>query len=230
MKPHLRKCWCIPPEQDGEFVARMEDILEVYCLPYDAERPVVCMDEHPKQLVKEIKQEISAEPGQVARFDYEYERNGVSNIFLFTEPLKSWRKVNITPDRTKVSWAYQIKELVDKDYLDAKVIRLIMDNLNTHTIGSLYEAFEPNEALRLAERLEIHYTPKHGSWLNIAEIELSVLANQCLNRRIPDGEILQKEVKSWEGYRNNSQVGVDWQFITEDARTKLRRLYPQIKT
>lgn len=230
MKPHLQACWCIPPEQNAEFVARMEDVLDVYCLPYEPDRPVVCMDEKPKQLVKETHQPLPNISGQPTRYDYEYERNGVSNIFLFTEPLAGKRWVNVTEHRARRDWAYQIKEIADVRCPNAKLIRLVLDNLNTHTVGSLYETFEPEEARRLAKRLEIHYTPKHGSWLNIAEVELSVLSRQCLNRRIPDIVTLSKEVNNWSEERNSAQTGVDWQFTTKDARIKLKRLYPEIKT
>lgn len=164
----------------------MEEILDLYCLPYNPKIPLVCMDEQPRQLIKETRKAIPTCPGRPARIDYEYERNGVANIFLFTEPLRGWRRVNVTERRTKKDWAYQVKELVDVDYPDAEKIRLVVDNLNIHSIGSLYESFEPTEARRLARRLEIHYTPKHGSWLNIAEIELSALTQQCLDERVPD--------------------------------------------
>lgn len=206
----------------------MEDILELYCLPYDPKIPLVCMDEQPRQLIKEIRKTIPARPGKPVCEDYEYERNGTANIFLFTEPLGSWRHVDVTERRTSVDWAHQIRELIDVHYPDVERIRLVMDNLNTHKVASFYEAFEPDEARRLAKRLEIHYTPKHGSWLNIAEIELSALTRQCLNRRIPDIETLRKETIAWEQKRNKQQKGVDWQFTTNNARIKLKRLYPQL--
>lgn len=208
----------------------MEDILDLYCLAYEPKRPVVCMDEVCKQLVKEVRKSLPVEVGKPNRYDYEYERNGVANMFLFTEPLGGWRKVNVTGHRTMIDWAYQIKKLADVHFPDAEKIRLVMDNLNTHGIGSLYEAFEPDEARRLAKRIEIHYTPKHGSWLNVAEIELSALSKQCLNRRISDMVRLSEETKAWTEARNKAQTGVDWQFTTQDARIKLKRLYPQIKT
>jgi transposase len=230
LQPHLKACWCIPPEQNAEFVARMEDILDVYCLAYNPKRPVVCLDEVCKQLVKEVRLALLAEIGKPARYDYEYERNGVANMFLLTEPLSGWRQVNVTEHRTMIDWAYQIKELSDVHFPEAEKILLIMDNLNTHGVGSLYEVFEPEEARRLAKRLEIHYTPKHGSWLNVAEIELSALSKQCLNRRIPDIDKLSKEVKAWNEARNKAQTGVNWQFTTKDARIKLKKLYPEIKT
>lgn len=227
MKPHLRKCWVIPPEQNADFVANMEDILEVYQCPYDPTVPLICMDEQPTQLIKETRNPLPMKPGQEQRYDYEYERNGTAAIFMFSEPLNGWRKVNVREHRTKKDWAHEIKELLDKDYPESKKVALVCDNLNTHKIASLYEAFEPSEALRLTKRLEIHYTPKHGSWLNVAEIELSVLTNQCLDRRIPDFETLCKETKAWEQERNSKHKSVDWQFTTDDARIKLKRLYPQ---
>lgn len=208
-------------------MANMEDVLDIYSLPYDPDIPMICMDEQPRQLIKEVRKTIPPKQGKPARIDYEYERNGTANIFMFTEPLGEWRHVEVTERRTSVDWAQQIRSLLDVFYPDAKSIRLVMDNLNTHKIASLYEAFEAQEARRLAKRLEIHYTPKHGSWLNIAEIELSALTKQCLDRRIPDIETLRKEVEVWERNRNNKQKGVDWQFTTENARTKLKRLYPQ---
>lgn len=208
----------------------MEDVLEVYHRVYDPRFPVVCMDETSKQLVAETRVPIALAPGRAARFDYEYERNGVANIFMFTEPLDGWRWVEVTDRRARTDWALVIKELLDVHFPDAEKVVLVMDNLNTHTIGSLYDAFDPTEARRLAERLEIHYTPKHGSWLNIAETELSVLAMQCLDRRIPAKADLEREVRAWEDERNKATKGVDWQFTTEDARVKLRRLYPQIQS
>ncbi|MCK5015345.1 MAG: IS630 family transposase [Candidatus Omnitrophica bacterium] len=229
LKPHLRKCWIIPPEKNAEFVACMENVLDLYCLAYDSEIPLICMDEQPLQLIKEIKGQLPMQPGEVLKYDYKYERNGTANNFMFTEPLGSWRKVSIRERKTMVDWAHEIKELLDIDYPHVKKVRLVCDNLNTHKIASLYEAFEPQEARRLAQRLKIHYTPKHGSWLNVAEIELSVLTNQCLRRRIPDLQTLKDETKSWERDRNANQKSVDWQFKTDDARIKLKRLYPQIK-
>jgi hypothetical protein len=222
--------WVIPPDQNGDFVAHMEDVLDVYHMPHDPEIPQVCMDEQPVQLIKETRAPISAEEGRSEHYDYEYERNGTANIFMFTEPLSGLRYVNVTERRTCIDWAYQIKELLESHYPEAKRIRLVCDNLNTHGIGSLYEAFPPAKARELASRLEIHYTPKHGSWLNIAEIELSALTIQCLDRRIPDMETLRKETKKWEERRNDSQKGVDWQFTSKDARIKLKRLYPQIQS
>jgi len=222
--------WVIPPEQSGEFVAHMEDVLNLYHHPYDPQRPKVNMDEQSVQLTKETRKPIPAEPGKPERFDYEYERNGTANIFMFTEPLAGGRHVHVTERRTAVDWAYEIRDLLNIRYPEAERVVLICDNLNTHGIGSLYEAFPPEEAGALASRLEIHYTPKHGSWLNIAEIELSVLTMQCLDRRIPDIETLKKEVNAWEKERNGAQKGVDWRFTTDDARIRLKRLYPRIQT
>mgnify|MGYP001584473640 CR=1 FL=1 len=225
----MRKCWVIPPKGNAAFVANMEDVLELYKRPYNPAIPVICMDEQPTQLIKETRMKIPVEPGKPERVDYEYERNGTAVNFMFTEPLAGWRKVNVRERKTSIDWAYEIKELLDDDYPEVEKVILVCDNLNTHTIASLYEAFEPEEARRLAERLEIHYTPKHGSWLNVAEIELSVFTKQCLDRRIPDMATLQQEAKAWYRKRNANQKGVDWQFTTEDARVKLKRLYPQIQ-
>ena len=228
LKPWLTKRWCIPPEQSGEFVWRMEDILEVYTRPYDPARPQVCLDEASTQLLKDARPLRMAKPGKPARYDYEYERNGTANLFLVTEPLRGWRHVEVTERRTKADWARVIKDLVDVRYPDAERIVLVMDNLNTHTPAALYEAFAPAEARRIVERLEIHYTPKHGSWLNVAEIELSTMSGQCLHRRIPDRETLEREVAAWEAERNALGGPVNWRFTTEDARVKLKRLYPSI--
>jgi hypothetical protein len=217
----------IPPEKSADFVANMEAVLELYQQPYDPKYPVVNMDEKPMQLIKETRQPLPAQPGKPARYDYEYERVGTANVFLFTEPLTGWRTVDVREQRTAIDWAHQIKHLLDDCYPDAERLRLVCDNLNTHKVAALYEAFEPQEARRLARRLEFHYTPKHGSWLNIAEIELSVLSKQCLYRRIADLETLRHETKAWEQERNAKQTGVDWRFTTEDARIKLKRLYPQ---
>jgi hypothetical protein len=205
----------------------MEDVLEVYHLPYDPDYPVVCMDESSKQLVGEVYEPIPCTPGHPRRLDDEYVRNGVAEIFMEVEPLAGRRHVAITERRTRKDWAQQIKAMLDERYPDALQVRLVMDNLNTHHIASLYEAFEPHEARRLAERLDIHHTPKHGSWLNMAEIELSVLKGQCLNRRIADMATMQAEVAAWERDRNTRTRKIDWQFTTPDARIKLKRLYPQ---
>jgi len=207
----------------------MENVLAVYQRPYSAAEPVVCMDETSKQLVAETRRATAVQSGRAERFDYEYERCGTANLFLFAEPLGGWRRVAVTQRRTKVDWAQQVRELLDVDYPQAKRVTLVLDNLNTHGVASLYEAFEPAEARRLIERLEVVHTPKHGSWLNIAEIELNVLSRQCLSRRIGSRNILEREVAAWETDRNQSQTGVDWQFTTDDARIKLKRLYPQVQ-
>ncbi len=207
----------------------MEDVLDVYTRPHDPKRPVICMDEQPTQLIKETRIPLPGEPGRPECFDYEYERNGTANNFMFTEPLGDWRRVNVRERKTKRDWAEEVKELLDEDYRDAQTVVLVMDNLNTHTAGALYEAFAPAEARRLLDRLEIHYTPKHGSWLNIAEIELSVFTRQCLGRRIPDLTTLGSEAAAWSRDRNAAEKRVDWQFTTEKARGKLKRLYPQIQ-
>lgn len=229
LKPHLKDYWVIPPEHDAEFVCAMEDVLEVYQRDYDPKRPVLCLDESSKQLVAETRQPIPAAPGRPERIDCEYERNGTANLFMVTEPLVGQRYVTVTERRTAVDFARVLRDLVDHTYADAEKIVLVMDNLNTHKLASLYEAFEPAEARRLAERLEIHYTPKHGSWLNIAEIELGILSRQCLDRRIASTEEVKQEVRAWQRHRNNACGTVDWQFTTADARTKLKRLYPSIK-
>jgi hypothetical protein len=225
----LRECWVIPPEQNADFVMHMEDVLELYKRPYDPAVPVVCMDEQPTQLIKETRIPIPAAPGHPARVDYEYERNGTATNFLFTEPLAGWRKVNIRETKKKVDWAEEVKELLDVDYPKAAKVILVCDNLNTHKLASLYEAYPPAEARRLIERLEIHHTPKHGSWLNIAETELSVLTRQCLDRRMPDSATLKTESLAWYRKPNQNQKSVDWQFTTQDARIKLKRLYPQVQ-
>jgi len=207
----------------------MEDVLDVYKRPYDAAYPVVCMDEQPTQFLKETRKPIADKPGCLTRIDHEYERNGMANNFIFTEVLGGWRKVNVRARKSAVDWAHEIKELLDVDYPDARKVVLVCDNLNTHTPASLYRAFPPCEARRLLTRLEIHYTPKHGSWLNIAEIELSVFTKQCLDRRIPDMETLKEQARHWYRKRNIANKSVDWQFTTEKARVKLKRLYPQFQ-
>jgi uncharacterized small protein (DUF1192 family) len=206
----------------------MEDVLEVYTRPYDEKKPQVCLDEASKQLVAEVTSPIAATPGQVERFDYEYERKGTANLFMLFEPLAGKRDVPVTDRRTKVDFAAVIKHLVDDLYPEAEKIVLVLDNLNTHKPASLYEAFSPAEARRLIDRLEIHYTPKHGSWLNMAETELSSLSRQCLDRRIADKQTLKNEIESWQNTRNNKKNSVDWRFTTADARIKLKRLYPTI--
>lgn len=207
----------------------MEDVLEVYTRPFDPKRPQVCMDELSKQLVGETRTPIPAAPGQPERCDYEYVRNGVGNLFIFFEPLAGRRELKVTERRTMVDWAEATRELVDVHYPDAEQIVLVMDNLNTHSIGSLYEAFPPEEARRIACKLEIHYTPKHGSWLNMAESELSILARQCLNQRIADPEQLRREVSAWQNERNQAETPMIWRFTTDDARIRLARLYPSLE-
>lgn len=206
----------------------MEDVLEVYQAPYDPQCPLICMDESNKQLVGEVHAPIAPAPGHGQILDHEYVRNGVAEIFLEIEPLTGRRHVVITERRTRKDWAHFIKGLLDERYPQATKIRLVMDNLNTHSVASLYETFAPEEACRLARRLEIHYTPKHGSWLNIAEIELSALKSQCLDRRIPDLNSMSREVSAWQAARNNRAAPVDWRFNTENARIKLKRLYPKL--
>lgn len=208
----------------------MEDVIDVYTRPYDPLHPVVCFDESNKQLVGETVEPLPMEPGQPQRYDYQYERNGVCNLFMFSEPLAGWRHVEVTNQRTKQDYAQQMKYLVDVRYPDAERITVVHDQLNTHVPSSLYAAFEPAEAKRILDKLEFHYTPKHGSWLNMAEIELSVLSRQCLERRIPDKESLQQEVAAWSERRNRDSRKIDWQFTTADARIKLKRLYPLIKS
>jgi DDE superfamily endonuclease len=223
----LKQQWCIP-EVSTEFVAAMEDVLEVYAEPYDPRRPKVNFDETSKQLIKETRAPLLAQSGQPPRYDYEYERNGTRNLFLFVEPQTGWRHVHVTEHRTALDFAYEMQWLVDAGYPEADVIRVVLDNLNTHKIASLYEAFPPAEARRIAKKLEWHYTPKHGSWLNMAEIELSVLQQQCLDRRIPDEETLKAEIAAWEEQRNAKQATIDWRFSVTDARKKLKRLYPSL--
>ena len=206
----------------------MEDVLEVYQRPFDENGVLVCMDETSKQQVKETRAPRPSAPGMVSTYDYEYERNGVSSLFMLFAPLDGWRRVEVRERRTKVDWAHVIQRLVDEDYPDKDRIVLVMDNLNTHGLSSLYEAFEPAEARRIAERLEIHYTPRHGSWLNMAEIEIGVLTRQCLNRRIPDRGFLSRDVHAWQEYRNRNGVRVNWRFTTGDARIRLKSLYPSI--
>ena len=221
--------WCIPPEQDAAFVCQMEQVLEVYKRPYDPKRPVVCMDEQPKQLISEVSQPLPVRPGQPVCIDYEYVREGCCNVWMFVEPLGGWRSVRVTETKKAVDWAHQVKQLVDDPrYAEAERITLVCDNLNTHNFASLYQAFDPEEALRLTQKLEMVYTPKHGSWLNVAESELSVLTRQCLGRRIASQAEVATEAVAWNANRNHQQIGVDWQFTTNDARIKLKRLYPKI--
>jgi hypothetical protein len=218
----------IPPKANAAFVAAMEDVLDVYTRPQDPKRPLVCLDETSKQLTKETRTPIPRRPGQSARYDYEYERNGVASLFMLFAPLVGWRHVAVRDRRTAIDYAHVLRDLTDVYFPDAEKITLVQDNLNTHKPASLYEAFSPTEARRIAERFEWHYTPKHGSWLNIAECELSVLSRQCLDRRIPDKASLQTEVDAWTTTRNAEKAKVKWHFTTADARNKLAQLYPQI--
>ena len=218
----------IPPDEDAEtFVAAMEAVLEVYQRPEDARFPVVAMDERPVQLLEHLRSPIPMKPGRIARIDYEYKRKGSVSAFLFTAPFQGWRRVSIRERRTSIDWAEEVKHLLDEVYPEAERVTLVCDNLNTHKIKSLFKAFPAEEARRLAARLEIVYTPKHGSWLNIAEIELSVFSRQCLNRRIPDIEMLRSEAEAWQTHRNQTANKVNWRFTTQDARIKLKRLYPE---
>ena len=216
----------IAPDANAAFVAAMEDVLEVYQRPHDPTRPVVCLDETSKQLIKETRMPVAAKPGQPARTDYEYERNGTANLFMMFAPLEGWRQVQVTDRHAAIDYAHILKELSDAHFPGAAKIVLVQDNLSTHKPASLYEAFPPGEARRLVERFEWHYTPKHGSWLDMAESELSVLSRQCLNRRIPDKPTLTSEVAVWQDSRNKKNAKANWQFTTADARTKLKRLYP----
>jgi hypothetical protein len=204
----------------------MEDVLDVYHRPYDPQRPLVCMDEASKQLIGEVRDPLPARPGCVAKYDSEYRRLGTANLFMAVEPLAGKRTVCVTDRRTRIDWAQFIRHLLEEVYANAKQIVLVMDNLNTHSIGSLYEAFDPDRARALASRLEIHYTPKHGSWLNMAEIELGILCRQCLDRRLDSRHTMTREIASWEDERNADESTIDWQFTTADARIKLKRLYP----
>lgn len=220
--------WCIPPKQSGEFVYHMEDVLDVYHRPYDKTRPVVCLDETFKQLIGEAREPLPPGPGRVERYDSVYVRNGVASLFMTFEPLAGWRHVKLSDSRTAVDWARVVKGLVDAPrYRSAEVIVLIMDQLNTHTLGSLYEAFAPDEAKRIADKLEIHHTPKHGSWLNMAEIELSAFERD-LPDRVGDRRAMAAHVSAWEKRRNAAKVKANWQFTTADARVKLRKLYPTV--
>jgi hypothetical protein len=206
----------------------MEDVLDIYATPYDPRRPQVCFDEHMVQLISEKRQPLPAKPGRPERYDYEYKREGTRNLFLFFQPLAGWRHVRVTKQRTKLDFAPCMQYLVDELFPEAERIVLVLDNLNTHTPAALYEAFEPAEAKRILDRLEFHYTPKHGSWLNMVEIEIGVLCEQCLADRIPDEDTLCREITAWETTRNEQQATVNWQFTSIDARNKLKRLYPVI--
>jgi hypothetical protein len=223
----VKKKWCIPVV-DAEFVWRMEDVLDLYAAPYDPKRPLVCFDEKMIQLIKEKRCPLPAKPGQPERYDYEYQRNGTRNLFVFFQPLAGWRHVRITECRTKMDFAYCMQLLVDVLFPDVEVVVLVLDNLNTHTPAALYETFAPAEAKRILDRLEFHYTPKHGSWLNMVEIEISVLSKQCLDDRIPDEISLRHEIAAWQNHRNQKHATVHWQFSSSDARSKFRRLYPDL--
>jgi len=222
--------WVIPPEVNSEFVACMENVLHTYAQPYDERFPVLCMDEQPVQLLKETRVPIAATRKHARRVDYEYERAGTASIFMFTEPLCGWRMVHVREQRTKVDWALEMEELLRTRYAEAAKVILVCDNLNTHTMGAFYEAFPASRARELVRRLDFRFTPKHGSWLNISENELSSMTRQCLNgRRIGDIEQLREETQAWATASNNKQRGVDWQFTISDARNKLKSLYPKIK-
>jgi hypothetical protein len=221
--------WVIPPEVNSEFVACMENVLDTYAQPYDADFPVLCMDEQPVQLLKETRVPVAATREHPRRVDYEYERNGTASIFMFTEPLSGWRTVHVREQRTKVDWAVEMEELLRTRYVNAQKVILVCDNLNTHTMGAFYEAFPADKARELVRRLDFRFTPKHGSWLNISENELSSMTRQCLkDRRIGDIDELGTETQAWSTASNDRQRGVDWQFTIGDARRKLKSLYPQI--
>ena len=228
LKPWLRKEWCIPPEASAEFVYHMEDVLDVYKRPVDALHPIVCFDETPVQLISETRLPWPLRSGQPERYDYEYRREGTANLFMFFSPLHNWRHIKVTDRRTKADWARCMQDLVDLHFPQAERITVVQDQLNTHAPAALYEVLAPAEAKRILDRLEFHYTPKHGSWLNMAEIELSVLGRQCLDRYIPDKPTLNQETFAWETERNDNAATVDWRFTTQDARIKLKRLYPSI--
>lgn len=229
LKPWLKEHWCIPPKANDEFVYHMEDVLEVYTRPYDARFPQICLDEGSKQLLAETREPLPMKPGEPKREDYEYEREGTCSLFLACEPLSGKRFLQVRERRTKADWADFVRELIEVHYPQAEKIVLVLDNLNTHTPASFYEVFAPAEAWRLSQKLEVHYTPKHGSWLNMAEIELSVLARQCLNRRLATLEEVSQEVAAWQRERNQAQTIINWRFTAADARIKLKRLYPSIE-
>lgn len=230
LKPWLKEEWCIPPQQNAEFVYHMEDVLDVYQRPEDARFPLICFDETPVQLISETRQSIPAQKGHPERYDYEYHREGTANLFMFFAPLLNWRHVKVTEQRTKTDWAICIDELVHQHFPNAERCVLVEDNLNTHTPAALYETFKPAKARGILDKLELHFTPKHGSWLNMAEIEFSVLSRQCLNGYIPSREFLASETLAWETERNTNQATVDWRFTTADARIKLKKLYPVIQS
>jgi hypothetical protein len=225
----LNKQWKIPPKAHAGLVAAMEDVLDVYARPRDARRPLVCLDESNKEQHRETVEPLPVAPGQPARRESTYERNGVSNMFMFFAPLENWRHVKVTDRRTASDWAECMQDLVDVHFPEAERIVLVQDNLNTHLPAALYATFPPEEAKRIWDKLEFHYTPKHGSWLNMAEIELSVLSRQCLERRIPDQDALRRETAAWEERRNTAKATIEWRFTTADARVKLTKLYPTLK-
>jgi hypothetical protein len=229
LKPWLKKEWCIPPEHNAEFVYHMEDVLDIYQRPADPKYPLVCLDETPVQLVSEVRQALPMTVGQPECYDYEYHREGTANLFMFFAPLQNWRHVKVTERRTKADWAFCMRDLVDVYFPQAERCVLVEDQLNTHDPSALYEVFPPDEAKRILDRLEFHFTPKHGSWLDMAEIELSVLSRQCLNGYIPNPILLAQEARAWETERNCNGATVDWRFTTADARIKLKRLYPTIR-
>ena len=227
LKPWLRKMWCIP-QVDGTYVARMEDVLDLYAEAPDPKHPVVCFDESPTQLIGEVRQPIPAEPGQPERYDCEYRRNGTANLFVFLDAHRPWRQVKVTDHRTARDFAHCMRDLADIHYAEADRIRVVLDNLSTHTAGALYETFPAPEAHRILQRLEFHYTPKHASWLNMVEIEIGVLRGQCLDRRIGERERLVSEIEAWQHQRNTAGARVNWKFTTQKARHKLARAYPDI--
>jgi hypothetical protein len=221
--------WVIPPEADGEFVAHMEQVLETYAQPYDSRHPVLCMDEQPIQLLKETRVPVAATRKHPRRVDYEYERAGTASIFMFCQPLSGWRQVTVRPQRTKIDWAMEVEGLLRTRYASVQKVILVCDNLNTHTMGAFYEAFEPEKARAIVRRLEFRHTPKHGSWLNIAENELSSMTRQCVSgRRFATIDLLRRETAAWQAHSNAKQRGVDWQFKVGDARRKLKSVYPKI--
>jgi len=225
LKPWRKDMWCIP-QVDGEFVARMEDVLDLYAEPPDAKRPVVCFDESPTQLIGEVRQSIPARPGQLERYDCEYKRNGTANLFVFLDVHRPWRKIKVTDSRTGVDFAVCMRDLTDVYFPKAKLIRVVLDNLSTHSAGTLYRAFPPDEARRVLRRLEFHYVPKHASWLNMVEIEIGVLRSQCLDRRIATKTQVESEIAAWERQRNAAAARIKWMFTTDKARTKIGRVYP----
>jgi len=225
LKPWRKDMWCIP-QVDGEFVARMEDVLDLYAEPPDAKRPVVCFDESPTQLIGEVRQSIPARPGQLERYDCEYKRNGTANLFVFLDVHRPWRKIKVTDSRTGVDFAVCMRDLTDVYFPKAKLIRVVLDNLSTHSAGTLYRAFPPDEARRVLRRLEFHYVPKHASWLNMVEIEIGVLRSQCLDRRIATKTQVESEIAAWERQRNAAAARIKWMFTTDKARTKIGRAYP----